>query len=133
MVERQYGSELFVFGLFFGAKHMVCVTKRTSKARIQLFSGLFLPSGGFWPSEDHQVELAVAVVNEIAGVAALVEEGVLFPVVLVGGVVGHQGLDSLDIDTLAGETVGAQLDMEEADEVVEILGNGNRTGGSLGQ
>lgn len=102
-------------------------------AGIQLFSGLFLPSGGFWPSEDHQVELAVAVVNEIAGVAVLVEEGVLLPVVLVGGVAGHQGLNSLDIDTLAGETVGAQFNVKETDEVVEILGNGNRIGDGLGQ
>lgn len=47
---------------------------------------------------------------------------------LVGSVVGHQGLDSLDIDTLAGETAGAQLDVEEADEVIEVLRNGNSIG-----
>lgn len=91
---------------------------------------ILLPSSCFWPGEDHQVELAVTVVNEIAGVAALVEEGVLLPVLLVGGVVGHQGLDSFDIDTLTGQAAGAQLNVEEADEVVEVLGNRNRIFGS---
>lgn len=86
----------------------------------------YIPSDSFWPSEDHEVELAIAIINQVAGVATLVEHGVFLPVGLVGGVAGHQLLDTGNIDLFAVEAVHTQFNMQETDKVVEVFGNRDR-------
>lgn len=85
----------------------------------------YIPSDGLWPGEDHEVELAVTIVDEVAGVTTFLEHGVLGPVFRVGGIVGHQLLYTFDIDALAIETVVTEFVVEELDEFVKILGDGD--------
>lgn len=89
------------------------------------FPHFYIPCDGFWPSEDHQVELAVAIIDEVTGVATFLEHRILGPVFRVGGVVGHDLLDSLDINLFAVESVGAELLVEESDKLVKVLRDGN--------
>ena len=50
-----------------------------------------LVAGG--PAEEHQVELAIALVDEVPGVLVLVELGKLLPVRVRGSVAGEELLD----------------------------------------
>lgn len=85
------------------------------------------PSNLSRPCQDHEVELAVAIIDKVTSIATIVKEGVLFPVFLVGLVVGHQLLNPFDIDTFAIETIGTQLGVQFFDKVMEGLGNRDRT------
>jgi hypothetical protein len=84
---------------------------------------IYIPSDSFWPGEDHQVELAVTIINEVTSIATFFEHGVLGPVFGVGGIVGHQLLNSLDIDTFAIESIGTEFLVKEADKLIKVLGN----------
>jgi len=52
------------------------------------------------PTQDHQVELAIAFINQIPGISVRVPFGELFPVVAVADVFSHELLHILHTDVV---------------------------------
>jgi len=76
------------------------------------------------PDEDQEVALAIAVIDEVTGVAAAVVcKSELLPLLLDGRVVAHGGLEFLDIDAGAVDAIaGAEDGVDGLYETVESVG-----------